>query len=662
MKQERMEQLNGAHKSLRKILASKGKLLGNFYFASNSTGEDVGLAVTLTVRDKKGKKVFAEGQALRKTIKGARFSHGIVQMLDGKLTFQAKIGTAAASLMKKAFARLGKAKLEGFNLKYLQKAKLTKDGEEPSTNEQKELEGEALDISELTALTDGVSSIELKWLQAQQGSIAKATQKLDKHFLSADTERESVEEMIAESRENVKNLETQLAMALKFKQKKAARQFMEALKIERTALAENTAFLGDPLTTVEIDAPLDETFMLSVSSTFDASSRLMIQQLNTLRAESQEFIQRLKAGEFSDMSTDQVHAMYDEYERAMESYLAQAGAYRVQLQTGGSALSEEEQARFDQLDEAVFQQFSGMLDEVVKLAPPTSSSDLQKSDVPFDPIRLTAEVLKVERLDEAMQRAKESGDRSGVEEVYVALKAQRTILAKETAHGPDPFGSDQLDPTFLASVEASFDASSGLMIKQLQSLREESREFMKRLKSGDFPELTRDDLNTLYDDYERAMESYLSQAGTYRVQIPTRTTPTSDVSVEKIGGLEDLMKYARQSGDKDLLSSSSIELKEQRQTLAKSISVGADPLTVEVGQEVDPTFVRALESSYDTSSRLMRDQLQKLKAESDILISQIQSGKMSSMSPEQLSALFDEYEESMDSYLTQARVYRRQYA
>ena len=94
-----------ALKPLKKILASRGKLLGNFYFAGDTKGRQAGLVVTLTARDPKGAKATARGKKLRASIDGAKFARGTVQIKGPRLLFVLHTGSATCDHVKRAFKR-----------------------------------------------------------------------------------------------------------------------------------------------------------------------------------------------------------------------------------------------------------------------------------------------------------------------------------------------------------------------------------------------------------------------------------------------------------------------------------------------------------------------------------------------------------------------------
>ena len=65
-------------KSLKKVISSRGRLQGNFYFTGDTKGKMAGLVVTLTARDPKGSKALNKGKKLRKAITGYRNATGTI--------------------------------------------------------------------------------------------------------------------------------------------------------------------------------------------------------------------------------------------------------------------------------------------------------------------------------------------------------------------------------------------------------------------------------------------------------------------------------------------------------------------------------------------------------------------------------------------------------
>ena len=88
---------------LRKIAAGKGKISGNFFYTGSTNPQtDQWVLITLSIRDKKGKKIKATGKALRKKAGTTRFNFGRITYIDGKIVFDIIGGNAPVSQLKKA--------------------------------------------------------------------------------------------------------------------------------------------------------------------------------------------------------------------------------------------------------------------------------------------------------------------------------------------------------------------------------------------------------------------------------------------------------------------------------------------------------------------------------------------------------------------------------
>lgn len=160
-------------KNLRKVLAGKGKVQGNFYFAGDTQGKDAALAVTLTSKDKKGAKALTDGKKLRKEIPGAKFGRGLVKAIPGKLVFELASGSASVSHIKLGFKKVLREEMA-----LLKKALVVPLG--GSADDIEEEDREALDAvrqdSDITEMNDQIGS-----------------------FLSAEDAREELEEQLSEA-------------------------------------------------------------------------------------------------------------------------------------------------------------------------------------------------------------------------------------------------------------------------------------------------------------------------------------------------------------------------------------------------------------------------------------------------------------------------------
>ncbi|MFT5681486.1 MAG: hypothetical protein ACI8RZ_002392 [Myxococcota bacterium] len=137
--------LKEARTALRKILASKGRLQGNFYYVGTTTGSEAALVVTLTARDPKGAKAVAGGKELRQELKGAKYARGTVLAEGSKLYFSPSAGTATKDHMKLGFKKkLGDEK--GFN--FIKKA-LFRSGDETTSSAPETATTESADTSDI---------------------------------------------------------------------------------------------------------------------------------------------------------------------------------------------------------------------------------------------------------------------------------------------------------------------------------------------------------------------------------------------------------------------------------------------------------------------------------------------------------------------------------
>ena len=90
---------------LKKVRSSRGKLQGNFYFVGKADGSEGGLVLTLAAKDKDGGKAKTGGKKLRSELKGAKFAMGLLQVIDGKLTFVLHGGSASKPHISKCFKK-----------------------------------------------------------------------------------------------------------------------------------------------------------------------------------------------------------------------------------------------------------------------------------------------------------------------------------------------------------------------------------------------------------------------------------------------------------------------------------------------------------------------------------------------------------------------------
>ena len=187
--------MKGSLKSLKKLLAGKGELQGNYYFCSNGVGKDKVsvLVVTLTAKDKTGSKASSEGKGLLALIPKAKFSRGIVVFEENRIIFDSKKGNAPISLMKKAFKE-DLSKVTG--MAFLKKVSF-KSVDETESDES----GEDINIQDV-----GLTDTELKTLKKRLKAdpdlavffgpnaakkaelVSKQNKELEKSFLSQEEE------------------------------------------------------------------------------------------------------------------------------------------------------------------------------------------------------------------------------------------------------------------------------------------------------------------------------------------------------------------------------------------------------------------------------------------------------------------------------------------
>ncbi|MFT5680826.1 MAG: hypothetical protein ACI8RZ_001732 [Myxococcota bacterium] len=126
--------------AIKKIIAAKGDLQGNFYAIIGKDGE--GIAITLTARDPKGAKALSMGKAMKKEIKAPRYVRGIVKFTAKKLSFELHTGNlGAAQLKQKMKTGFGDDELK----KFLKLARIATAGEEVVEKAGTNIEDEAME-------------------------------------------------------------------------------------------------------------------------------------------------------------------------------------------------------------------------------------------------------------------------------------------------------------------------------------------------------------------------------------------------------------------------------------------------------------------------------------------------------------------------------------
>lgn len=92
-------------KSLRKILAGRGDIQGNFYFAGDTRGKEAGIVITISTRDTNGAKALSRGRPLRQAITGSKFAKGIVRAPSNRVWLEIVAGNANPTVLTKSFKR-----------------------------------------------------------------------------------------------------------------------------------------------------------------------------------------------------------------------------------------------------------------------------------------------------------------------------------------------------------------------------------------------------------------------------------------------------------------------------------------------------------------------------------------------------------------------------
>lgn len=243
-----------AGKNLKKVIASKGKLQGNLYFAGDGKSM-AGAVITLTARDPKGQKALTSGKELRKMITGAKFSRGTVTMDGGKLVIELFSGTATAAMLKKAF------KSEVFRqdptLKLLSRATISKKGAPGQADEVEE--GAGLSQADLDLTADAFESrrfwrkSELKELLQAQGSLEQVNAELQASFLSVASVREEQSEQVAEIMGKLTSLNAELNAAIDAGQREQSMMLEVLIDREQKKLAEAQSQGPDPFSGGTLD-------------------------------------------------------------------------------------------------------------------------------------------------------------------------------------------------------------------------------------------------------------------------------------------------------------------------------------------------------------------------------------------------------------------------
>lgn len=482
MSEDRTAQLTEANKLLRKVLAGNGKIQANFYFAGNAAGSDAGLIVTLSARDKNGKKVASQGKALRKAISGARFAVGTVLMDGGKLTFEQQGGSAPPALLKKAFkGALITPDSGGLGaLRFLAKARIRKGG---APGEEAEVEeGEALSTDELSILSDGaLSTDELRTLQSEQGSLSALNAQLSKTFLSEEAIHAEVAESISDSQEQIAALEARVEALGDDADPAEVKAVFEALYEERSLLAELQATGPDPFG----GDTVDEDFQRSLESSSDQLSLTIRAEIQKLSVQGCALLQKAEAGDFTDWQAEigtplgVLQDALNRYLRQLDGVLAEFGVIPKSKASKGAPSSLAELGDTlgmsgDDVSSFTRETADSFSAPVSSTAVPTTTDKTESVDSILDTEIELAEVLK-------------TGSEDQIERAFAQLDEARQRIALLDAVGSDPFASGTVDDTFQRSLEATTDQSLRQLREQLLTIDASYDTLLQQIRTAPEP-------------------------------------------------------------------------------------------------------------------------------------------------------------------------------
>ncbi|MFT4975637.1 MAG: DNA-binding transcriptional regulator PaaX, partial [Myxococcota bacterium] len=200
---EKDEATSMARATLKKVLASRGKVQGNFYFVADGSAKKAVVVVTLASKDKKGTRAVSQGRPFRKEFKGARYARGSVVFQDGKMVFTVHKGTANKKGMTDGLRKII-AKEKG--LGFLKRAVVTNASASKEEAAADLLDGGDVDAKDLKAAEAGTSSEELDALAEAQGDLSE----LSSFFTASDEELEAVyAQDVSDALDKLKALQSQ---------------------------------------------------------------------------------------------------------------------------------------------------------------------------------------------------------------------------------------------------------------------------------------------------------------------------------------------------------------------------------------------------------------------------------------------------------------------
>lgn len=202
------EKINGtAASALKKIIASKGKVKGNFYYVGDSAAEDAGVVITLSTRDAKGAKVVVLGKKLRKDVRNGKYGIGTVVIKDNKLLFEQTTGNISAANIKLGFK---KTLANEAGLKFLSRAVVRAAGASVETSSEAGGEAEETiteaELSEEYGELTAEEAKELAALEVEQEALNKSNGTLSAAFSNAESDNEILDKAIEDSIANITSL------------------------------------------------------------------------------------------------------------------------------------------------------------------------------------------------------------------------------------------------------------------------------------------------------------------------------------------------------------------------------------------------------------------------------------------------------------------------
>lgn len=233
-------------KNLKKLIGSKGRLQGNFYYAGLPKGTQAGIVITLTAKDPKGARATGQGKPIRAGISGAKFARGTVSTQDGKLLFTLLAGNATSDHMKLGFKKGFEARPLKALKTLLKKSVFETPGEAAAAVVD---ESETIEEVELTS----EEMAELAELLQDQGDLAERNAELQGSFLSVEETQADLEEMLTGLTDRISALES------------ADTPDADAIQEARYALAEALYVGADPFPEVGDDLPDEVRHILEAS-------------------------------------------------------------------------------------------------------------------------------------------------------------------------------------------------------------------------------------------------------------------------------------------------------------------------------------------------------------------------------------------------------------